>query len=98
MMGILGFVASVIFSVSFNSYVKSQEDDSDKLDQIYVTMVTQAIRDSLQNVTINQIKIDAARDKEETMEAMHQLMQSMMIAQQQLSEIQRDEVEQQNKN
>lgn len=81
--GAVGAIAMLLISVWIREYVDEQKSVRDKIDQIYIQSVTSNIRDSLHSANIAGITIH----QKETDEKINQLMQSILQAQIQLSEI-----------
>lgn len=87
--GILVSVAGFALWMVISSYVATQKENKEKLDQIYIAVITQNIRDSLQTNTIAQMRAETAIHDKETDKAIQTLLMSMVRANIQIVEADR---------
>ena len=78
--GILVSVAGFALWLVISSYVDTQKENKQKLDEIYIQVITQSIRDSLQNNTIAQMRAENIAHERETDKAIQSLLMSMVKA------------------
>lgn len=88
---ILGCIGSIILGVAINSWVRGQEEQTRKLDQIYISIIKKDIIDSLQTQETAKLRAEMITEIKETNQAVMALQQSMNEAQKQLIQINRTE-------
>lgn len=97
--GALGAVGMFMFSTAVQEGIGSYKKQSEKIDQIYISSIKSDIVDSLQTLNHNLLQAKFNQHEKESNETMIQLMQSMLKAKIQLTEIdQQEKVSQDNQN